>query len=129
VPFFFFCVIRPAENHGHVAAPELSPVRSGVHNHRTCGGTGALTCKEVGSGATGRVAAPEPSYVGRWGTELWDAWQRRSPPMYGDEVQSCGTYSSARALPCREVGLRAAEHVATPDRSPAWWRGPKQRDT
>jgi hypothetical protein len=45
------------------------------------GGTGALLSREVGSGAVGRVGAPEPSRARRQGPVPRDIWQRWSPPV------------------------------------------------
>jgi hypothetical protein len=46
----------------------------------------------------GYVAAPEPSPVGRQGSEPHDAWQRRSPRIRGGEIRSCGERGNTGAL-------------------------------
>jgi hypothetical protein len=48
----------------------------GVRSHGTRGGVGALPIREVGSEATGHVAAPEPASVGRHGPALQGTWRR-----------------------------------------------------
>jgi hypothetical protein len=42
----------------------------------TCGSAGAHLSREARSGATGHVAAPEPTSAGRRGPELQGTWQR-----------------------------------------------------
>jgi hypothetical protein len=80
---------------GHVVAPEpTSTGRRGpklryawerrsstqqgdeARGHGARGSTGAHLSKEVRSGATGHVAAPEPTSTGRCGLKLQLAWQR-----------------------------------------------------
>jgi hypothetical protein len=80
---------------GHVAAPDpTSAGRRGLElrntwqrrsstqqggearGHVTCGSTEAHLRKEVRSGATGHVMAPEPTSAGRCGPKLQLTWQR-----------------------------------------------------
>jgi hypothetical protein len=70
----------------HVTAPEPYSAGRQVRSRGACGSTRVLLSGEVGSRATGHVAAPEPSLVGRWGLELPDMWQHRSPPQQGGGV-------------------------------------------
>jgi hypothetical protein len=79
---------------GRVAAPEPSRARrwdpkpqntwqlrnppeqgGGVQSHRTCGGSGALPSREVGSRAVRRVTVPEPSRMGLQGLVPLDTRQ------------------------------------------------------
>jgi hypothetical protein len=105
---------------GHVAAPEptstgmrgpevrnmwqrRSSTQQGVEvrGHRSCGSTRAHLNKEVKSGATGHVAAPEPTSTGRCGPKLQLMWQRvdaRPAPCLGLELVCGGTRSSG----CRQ---------------------------
>jgi hypothetical protein len=66
--FFFMLEARgPQGTAGRVAAPEPSRQGGRVWSHMTRGGTGALPSREAGSGATGNVAASEPTLAGRQG--------------------------------------------------------------
>jgi hypothetical protein len=75
---------------------------------RAHGSAGALPSREAGFRAVGHVALPEPSQVGRWGSELRDTWQCRSPPEQGGGVRSCDARGNTGALPSQEAGSRAA---------------------
>jgi hypothetical protein len=68
---------KPREAWQHRSPPQRG---GGVQSCRTHGNTGALLGREVRSGATRHVAASELSSAGRWGPELRDMWQHRSPP-------------------------------------------------
>jgi hypothetical protein len=68
-----------------------------VWSHRTRGGTGALFCREAGSGATGHVVALEPTFVGRQGPVLHGTWRH---------VDACLTLCLDLKLICR--GIRSA---------------------
>jgi hypothetical protein len=78
--FFFMLVTRgPQGTVGQVVAPEPSHWGGRVWSRRTHGSAGALSRREVESGAMTHVVAPEPSLAGRWGLEPLDTWQHRSP--------------------------------------------------
>jgi hypothetical protein len=46
-----------------------------VWSYETRGSVGAHLNREAGSGAMGRVAAPEPTSIGRRGSVLRDTWR------------------------------------------------------
>jgi hypothetical protein len=74
----------------------------GVRSRGTRGGTGALPCREVGSGAMGSVAAMEPSLTRSLSPILWDIRQRvvaRPASCLGLELVRRGT---------RSIGYRQA---------------------
>jgi hypothetical protein len=71
--------------------------------------------REVGFGAVGHVAAPEPTSVGMRGPEPYDMWQHRSPPQSIGEVWSHRTHGSTGAHLGRVVRFGAVGHVAAPD--------------
>jgi hypothetical protein len=63
-------------------------------------------------GATGHVAAVEPTSAGRRGPEPYDTWQRRSPLQLGGEVWSRGARGSVGVYLSQETRFRAIGHVA-----------------
>jgi hypothetical protein len=78
----------------HRSPPEQG---GGLWSHGTHGSTGAILCGEAGSGAAGRVAAPEPSSVGMWDLEPCDAWQHvdaHSALCLGLKLVRGGTWST-----------------------------------
>jgi hypothetical protein len=115
---------------GHVAASEpTSAGRRGPELRNTCqrrsstqqggearghvtrGSTGAHLSKEVRSGATGHVEAPEPTFAGMCGPKLQLAWQRvdaRSAHCIDLELVCGGTRSSG----CRNTV--SMSHFFTP---------------
>jgi hypothetical protein len=127
--FFILMVHSPPGAVGHVAAPELPSQEGKARSHGTCGSTrahlvggkvqswgtrgstGAHLSKEVRYGVMGHMAAPEPTSVGRWGSELRDTWWRRSSPQQGGEVWGRGTRGDVRAHLCREVWSKATTYV------------------
>jgi hypothetical protein len=50
---------------GHVSAPEPTTEVGVVQSQRMCVSAGSLLSSEAGSGAKGRVAAPDPYYMAR----------------------------------------------------------------
>jgi hypothetical protein len=78
--------------------------------------------------AARHVLAPEPSLVVGRGPVLWDTWQHRSSPRWGDEVRSQGTHDSTKALLSREVKSGAMGHMAASELSSMGRRGPKPWD-
>jgi hypothetical protein len=109
--FLYTCDPQPSESYG------------------TCGGAGAHPSREVGSGAIGHVAAPEPSSAGRRGPELLDTWRRRSPPEQGGGVWSYRTHGGSGALLSWKVGFGAAGHVTTLEHSSTGRWGLELQDT
>jgi hypothetical protein len=95
-----------------VTAQEPSSAGSGVRSCWTCDGAGALLSREVEPGAAGYVEALEPSLARRRGPELLYTWRCQSHPQQGGGVWSCWTRDDTGALLNREVGSRAAGHVA-----------------
>jgi hypothetical protein len=59
-----------------MAAPELSSRRDKARSHGTRGSTGAHLSREAMFRVEERVAALEPTSVGRSGLKLQLAWQR-----------------------------------------------------
>jgi hypothetical protein len=63
---------------------------------------------EVGPGAEGRVAALDPSWMARRGSEPLGTWQCWSPPRWKGGVQSLGHVATSEYSQSREVGSGAA---------------------
>jgi hypothetical protein len=88
-----------------------------------------LKTRVPSGGCSGHVTAPEPFLAGRPDPEPWDTWRCRSPPQQGGRVWDRRTRGSTGAFLSREVGSRAAGHVAAPEPSSAGRPGPGLWDT
>jgi hypothetical protein len=101
----------------------------GIRSHWTHSDAGALPIREARSGATGHVATPEPSQLGRRDLEPLDTWKRRCPPYQGGGIRSHWTHGDTGALPIREAESGATGHVAAPDPTLARRQGPVLQGT
>jgi hypothetical protein len=69
----------------------------------------------VGSGAEGRVAEPDLSWMVRWGLGPLGMWQHQSPPRRRDGVKRLGHVAAPEPSLSREAGSGA-----TVARGSAW---------
>jgi hypothetical protein len=70
----------------------------GVQSHGTHGGAGAIPIRETRSGATGHMAAPEPTSIGRQSLVLQGTWRR---------VDGClAPYLDSKLVPIATVNLK-----------------------
>jgi hypothetical protein len=94
-----------------------SPPEQGgrIRSRGTRGSAGALSSRKAGFGDAGHVPALEPFQVGRYDLEPWDTWQHRSPLELRGRIQTRETCDNTEALPCKEAGSRAVDHVAAPE--------------
>jgi hypothetical protein len=65
---------------GHMSALKPTNEVGAVRSQRTCVSAGSLLSDDAGSGAKGRMVAPDPSWMTRGALEPLGTWQRWSPP-------------------------------------------------
>jgi hypothetical protein len=91
-----------------MSAPELISEAGAVRSRRTRVSAGALFGGEAESGAEGRIAVSDSSWMVRRGPEPLGTWQHRSPPRRRGGVRSLGHVAASEPSLSKEAGSGAA---------------------